>query len=151
MFNFGIEGVSYEVVDGAHVYIDEAIRNNPDMTAAQAMAYYTRALLGGPFMQTQEYLYQYNNKSEQIEALENWSQSDSATYNLPKLIMSTEDATTYSNIMADLNTYASESFVKFVIGEMPLEDWDKYEKQCEAFGVLTATELNQKYYDEQYK
>lgn len=151
MFNFGIEGVSYEVVNGEKQYMDETIRTNPNMTVTQAMYYYTRALIGGPFMQQLDYLHKYNNKPEQIEALTNWSQSNAVDYCVPKLAMSTEDATTYSNIMADINTYSKESLAKFIVGEMSLDDWDKYEKQMEAFGLDTATELTQKYYDEMMK
>ena len=151
MFNFGIEGVSYEMVNGSPTYIDETIRKNPDMTPTQAMYYHTLALIGGPFMQQLDYLFQYNNKPEQQEALENWSKNNAGTYVLPKLTMNSEDAATYNSITADINTYTKESFAKFVIGEMSLDDWDKYEKQVEAFGLSTARDLNQKYYDELMK
>ena len=81
----------------------------------------------------------------------NWGNADTGKYKLPTLVMNTDDAATYSNIMSDLNTYASESFAQFVTGKMSLDKWDEYEKECEKFGVFTATALNQKYYDEKFK
>lgn len=150
VFNFGIEGESYKMVDGAPQYTD-TIRSNPSMTTAQAMACYTRALHGGPFMQQEAYMRAYNNRPEQIAAMENWCQSNSAKYILPKFTMSDADKTEFNNIMSDLWTYYPEALSKFITGQRPLSEWDQYVKEMNDFGAQRVTEINQKYYDEWLK
>lgn len=150
LFNFGVEGESYQMVDGVPTYTDK-VKKNPDMTLTQAMFYYTRATAGGPFMQMDMYMKQYNNKPGQAEALEAWSQATSKDYTLPALVKTTDQNTEYMDVMMDIWTYTAESFTKFVTGAMSLDQWDEYEKQCIEFGILRATEINQECYDAQYK
>ena len=58
LVNFGIEGLTYNMVDGYPKYTD-MIYNNPDgLTISQAMAYYMRTAINGPFIQDPRYLEQ---------------------------------------------------------------------------------------------
>ena len=55
LFNFGIEGVSYEMKDGRAEYTD-VVTNNPDgWPFAQSLAKYIRANYNGPFIQDLNY------------------------------------------------------------------------------------------------
>ena len=59
MFNFGIEGVSYNW-DGDHAVYTEEVTNNPDgWPLAQALGKYIRANYNGPFVQDINYLEEY--------------------------------------------------------------------------------------------
>ena len=56
LFNFGIEGVSYEMKDGKAEYTD-VVTNNPDgWPLAQSLAKYIRANYNGPFIQDLNHL-----------------------------------------------------------------------------------------------
>ena len=66
LYNFGTEGVSYEMQDGKPVYTS-LITNNPDgLTMAQAMSYYIGAShMGGGFVQDLDYYNQYLARQQQ--------------------------------------------------------------------------------------
>ena len=51
MFNFGIEGVSYEMKNGKAEYSDIVINNPDGWPLAQSLAKYIRANYNGPFVQ----------------------------------------------------------------------------------------------------
>ena len=56
MFNFGIEGVSYEMKNGKAEYSDIVINNPDGWPLAQSLAKYIRANYNGPFVQDLNYL-----------------------------------------------------------------------------------------------
>lgn len=150
LYNFGIEGESYEMVNGVPQYT-EKVFNNPDMSKTQAAWQYTRVLVGGPKIQMNEYLTSYNPGEAQKGALEAWNTSNAVDYFIPKLSMDGDMAQEYSALTADLDTYRAEMFTKFIDGTESLDNWDAFVKQCKALKVDRIIEIQQHYYDEQYK
>ncbi len=75
LFNFGIEGESYTMVNNVPTYTD-VIQKPEAMTRIQALAYWTRIPKNGSFTQQSDYMMQYNSAPEQVAALENWSDTD---------------------------------------------------------------------------
>ena len=59
LYNFGIEGESYEMVDGKPIYTDYVLNNPDGLTANQALSEYQLAVGNGPFVQDKDYLLQY--------------------------------------------------------------------------------------------
>ena len=50
----------------------------------------------------------------------------------------------------DSGTYVSESYAKFVMGELPLSDFDKYVATVESMGLEEYTTLTQAALDRYY-
>ena len=70
--NFGIEGESYEMVNGEPKYT-ELITNNPDkLPMAQILTMYVRATGEAPFIQDPRYIEQYYQLDSQQKALGIW-------------------------------------------------------------------------------
>ena len=67
LFNFGIEGESYTMVDGYPTYTDAITKN--DMGMAAAMAKYTLSHTEGAFVQDKRYMEQYAQLDQQKMAL----------------------------------------------------------------------------------
>src|SRR5690606_30209797 len=83
LFNFGIEGVTYEMIDGYPTYTKE-ITDNPDgLPMTQALGKYVRASYSGPFIQDKGYIEQYANLPEQQEAITLWSESAENDIKMP--------------------------------------------------------------------
>ena len=75
-FNFGIEGESYNMVDGYPTYA-EVITANPDgLSMSAAMARYIQAYSAGPFVQDARYMEQYASLPQQKEAVQVWSNTN---------------------------------------------------------------------------
>jgi len=149
LYNFGIEGESFEMVDGVPQYTD-VINNNPNMNKTQAAWQYTRVLVASPKIQMNEYLTSYNPGETQKAALENWAISNAKDYAIPSLVMFGDLATEHTNINSDLTSYKNEMYTKFIDGTESLDNWDAFVAQCKALKVDRIVEIKQQFYDEQY-
>ena len=95
-YNFGIEGESYEMVDGKPVYTD-VIMNNPDgWSQAQALAAYTRTSTSGAGIQSEDYIEQYYAQDNQKKALELSMKTDMGEHMFPPTSVSEENQDRYS-------------------------------------------------------
>lgn len=142
LFNFGIEGESYTMVDGYPTYTD-LILNNPDgLPMTQAMAKYFTANFSGPFIQDKRYLEQYYLLEQQREANVNWSKADHAKL-LPPLTLTAEESSVTASIMNDVKTYRDEMINKFIMGAEPIENFDKFVNTIESMGIDKVIEVRQ--------
>lgn len=146
LFNFGIEGTSYELVDGKPVYTD-LIKNNPDkLTLKQAQAQFMRTQYGGPFVQDVESFLQQMKYPEQLQSLEVWSQAKNELQ-LPLMTLTADESSKLASIMNDINTYSDEMVVKFIMGVEPLANFDQYVDNLKNFGIEEAISIQQAAYD----
>jgi len=145
--NFGIEGVTFNMVDGYPTYSD-VIMNNPDkLPISQALALYTRASVSGPFIQDPRYLEQYYSIPELKEAINLWAQTDYGKYVLPPVSATSEEASELAKIINNIKTYSEEMESKFITGAISINEFDSYVKQLKAFGIERAIEIKQACYD----
>lgn len=148
LYNFGIEGVSYEMVDNKPVFTD-TIMNNPDgLSVSQALSEYEMAYTNGPFVQDRDYLLQYYATDAQKEALTRWSDTDAAAYKLPKITISLDVSNEYSALVSELQTYRDEMTIKFIRGEESIDKFDAYMSTLESMGINRLQEIYQSAYDE---
>ncbi len=146
LFNFGTEGVDWEMVDGKQTYTDH-ITNNPDgKTMSEMLALDTRAT-GGPFAQDVRYTEQFMSRPQQQAAVEKWKDTDDEKYSLPPLSYTTEEMEEYTKIMSNVETLEGEKFVKYIQGTESLDTWDSYVTEIEKMGIERATEIVQQAYD----
>ena len=144
--NFGIEGVTFNMVDGYPTYTD-VILHNDSLPVSQALALYTRAAVSGPFIQDPRYLEQYYELPELKEAINLWAQTDYGKYIMPSVSHTSDEAGEIAKIINNVNTYAEEMEAKFITGALPLSEFDNYVKQLKAFGIERAIELKQAAYE----
>lgn len=145
--NFGIEGVSYTMVDGYPTYTS-LIQDNPNgLTISQAMAQYMRANVNGPFIQDPRYLEQYYAIPELSQAINLWAETDFGKYMLPPVSATSEEASELAFIMNNVSTYSDEMESKFITGALPMSEFDTYVKQLKKFGIERAVEIKQASYD----
>ena len=143
LYNFGIEGKSYEMVEGKPIFTD-LVMNNPDgLTIQQALSEYQLAYGNGPFVQDKDYLLQYYNTDEQKEALSKWSDNNAKNYKLPRITIGAEEVGEYSSLFSDIKTYRDEMTIKFVVGSEPLENFDKYLNTLNSMGIERLTQIIQ--------
>jgi len=66
---------------------------------------------------------------------------------LPNFQLSPEKSADRSKIMRDINTYADEMTLKFIVGATPLSDFDKYIAQLKSMNIDDAIKITQDEYD----
>lgn len=148
LFNFGIEGESYNMVDGYPTYTDVIMKNPDGLSVQQAMAQYQRAWMNGPFLQMEEYIEQYYQLDQQKRSLESWSTSNAIKYQMPAVVIAEEDSAELSKLQADINVYLSESFINYVSGKKSLDTFEsEYLATLKEMGVERLIEIYQKALD----
>lgn len=147
--NFGIEGVSYTVENGEEVYTDW-ILNNPDGLAVnEAMAHYIVAYETFPGLQSLNYLKGYYSATPAAaEAPSIWSSKGKCDNSLTAVSHTLEESDELGIIQTELNTYVSESVVKFLLGTMDVEtQWEEFITNLEKYRVNDAVAIKQAAYD----
>ena len=146
-YNFGIEGVSYEMVDGKPVYTD-VIMNNPDgMSVAQALAAYTRTSTSGVGVQMEDYIEQYYAQDNQKTALELSMKTDMGEHMFPPCSVSEENQDRYTEIMSQVKTLSDEMEASFICGTTSMDEWDSYQQKLKDAGIEEAIQMMQEAYD----
>lgn len=136
LFNFGILGESYEMIDGKPVYtslITDSISMNDTMNL------YLRANDSGPFIQMKEYLEQYAGSPQQKRARERWNDTDASRHTLPKLHLTREESMELSQL--HYSEYTEQMEINFITGVTPLSEFDEYLQKASALGAERALEI----------
>ncbi|PQP89100.1 extracellular solute-binding protein, partial [Paenibacillus sp. AR247] len=79
-FNFGEEGVSYNMENGYPKFTDLLMKNPDKLAPAQAISLYARSSYNGPFVQDKRYAEQFFALQTQRDAVEVWKNTDAAKY-----------------------------------------------------------------------
>lgn len=145
--NFGIEGLTFEMVDGQPVYTDMIMKNPDGLSVANALAAYTRASTSGVCVQDPRYIEQYYEQDNQKEALELSMKTDMGEHFYPPTSVASEDTEQYAEIMNNVTTLSDEMEAQFISGTVSLDEWDNYIQQLKDFGIDDATAMLQKAYD----
>ena len=147
-FNFGTEGVSYNMVDGNPKYTDEIMKNPDGLAVNQAMSKYIMGHSAGPFIQDKRYIEQYYEREQQKEALKNWSIGvDESTTRVPTLLYTPEETSERSSILTEIEKYRDEMTNSFITGAVSFDTYDAYMQKMKDLKVDRLIEITQAAYD----
>ena len=145
LMNFGIENVSYKMVNGYPTFT-ELVTRNPKLPMAQAMAGYTRSNSNGPFIQDVRYIEQYYNLPQQRDAQKRWMDNDYGKYMLPTLTPNDQESMQIAQIMNDIQTYINDMSIRFIMGVESFNRYDDYVRQIQKMGLEKVLKIYQKAY-----
>lgn len=140
-FNFGIEGESYDMIDGYPTYTQDVMENPDGLPLAQSMSAYIRGNYNGPFVQDVRYIEQYYTLDGQKLSGETWAYGNAAEHALPPITPTTEESDEFAIIMNEINTYRDEMTLKFILGTEDLANFDKYVEVIENMNIERALEI----------
>ncbi|MBP1991971.1 extracellular solute-binding protein [Paenibacillus eucommiae] len=146
LYNFGIEGESYTMVDGKPTFTDLIMKNPKGLTVGEALSEYSVMGSFGPFEFDADGYSQYNTLVEQKEAQAQWTKADFSKL-MPTIYMTAEEQARYSVIMTDLETYRVEMTNKFIIGAESLDKFDEYIATLKRMNIEEAIQIQQAAYD----
>ncbi len=141
LFNFGVEGESYTMVDGYPTYTEKIMKNPDGWPVAQSLSAYIRGNYNGPFVQDKRYLEQYYTFDSQKQTPVVWGATNAKAHKIPPITPTSEESQEYSTIMNQINTYRDEMILKFIFGEESLDNFDDYVKNIEGMGLDRALEI----------
>lgn len=150
LYNWGIEGQSYEVVDGKNQFTD-LITNNPDgLSKDEADARYAGGVLTQmPIVEDPEVFLALKSLPQQKAASQLWCQADTSWLLFP-LYFDSETTTENANIMSEIKTYVAEQFNKYVMGIESMDTFDQFQQQLKDMGIETVLANYQASYDAVY-
>jgi len=134
-YNYGIEGETYNLVDGKVEYTDlimNPIEGYTPFTMTEAYV-----LVGGIASVT------YGSRQldfageEARQAWETWNSTQDELYTLPEgLALTAEESAQASALMSDIYTYAAQCAPQFILGTMDIEnDWDAFTQSMRDMGI----------------
>lgn len=149
-WNFGEEGVSYEVGADGSLQFTELLTAD-ERGLGTAMKDYTGMWGGGPGIQL-EALVKAKNNPAAAAAVYAWTDNSAARdYKLPPYSRTEEEQTRYNDIVSVLGTYVSEMAFKFISGDEKLEDFEKFVETLYSYDLQELLEIEQAAYDRYMK
>lgn len=147
LVNYGIEGKSYEMVDGEPQYTDEIMHNSEGLTVNQALSKYAR-----PFNTYYSCLTEKAYKARMFsdvmrEAYDIFNDTDAKETALPPLYPTAEEQKELSDLTNALDTYCKEMLAKFITGVTPISEFDNYTAKLKELKVDRVIEIKQAAYD----
>ena len=144
LLNYGIEGESYEIIDGVPTYTELITKNPNGLTMQQALAQYTLTWDQGPLVQQREYIEQYAGRPQQQETLKRWVETDVDKYRIPTFEIPEEYVSEYSRLTSDIDTYRNEMLVRYITGDADLANYEsEYLATLNELGIERLTEIVQ--------
>ncbi|MFD0716046.1 extracellular solute-binding protein [Paenibacillus sp. GCM10027626] len=144
--SFGVEGVTFNDVSGYPTYSDLILKNPDGLSVSDAMNKYLRvATPSVGFVGDDRYSEQYYVYEQQKSASVTFSKYQQNAYQtrLPLISHTPEEANELATIMAEVNTYREEMFLKFVMGAEPIEKFDAYVEQLKKMKIDRVIEMKQ--------
>lgn len=147
LYNFGKEGVSYNMVDGYPTYNKDYFDISDGKSVAEKLTMNCLGAESGPFVQDRRYLEQYYGTPQQNDAIKKWSDNIFKKYRLPMVMLTAEESTEYSSIMTEIETYVDETVVAMIIGKKPISDFDEFVSTVKSMNLDRALEIKQASYE----
>ncbi|RXZ82027.1 extracellular solute-binding protein [Paenibacillaceae bacterium] len=149
LFNFGIEGESYEMKEGFPTYTDLIMKNPDGLAFGTVLGQYAMPF-GAPIVQDKRYQEQNASLPQQKAALNTWMDVDNENW-LPPLSFTNEESARLAAIMTDIDTYRDEMFDKFVMGHEALDKFEQFVKTIEGMGIQEALDIQHAAYERYLK
>ena len=130
------------MIDGYPTYTKDMTENPDGLSISHALGRYVRSVYGGPFIQDRRYQEQYAKYPEQVNAINTWSQHQGKLL-LPPITATPDESQRLATIMNEVNTYVSEMFTKFIMGQESLDNFDAYVEQLKKMNIEEAIKLRQ--------
>jgi putative aldouronate transport system substrate-binding protein len=142
LFNFGIEGVSYNLESGYPRYTAELMRSPLGLPPAQAMSRFILGNTNGPFVQDPRYIEQYFELPAQKEALKTWLEPTDERQ-MPPVTPTQEESRRFASIMNDVNGKYQEIFTRVITAAEPMDSMSGLPAQLRQIGIDEAIKIQQ--------
>ena len=146
LYNFGIEGESYEMVDGEPKYT-EAMYNYDKGDITASLKRYIMSIDHAPCVQDMRMYEQRLSYQQQKDAIDLWADTNMRNHILPHISMNDEENEINSEIWADINTFVQETTTKFILGKKPIDEFDSYVEELKKMGIDKVIAIRQSAYD----
>lgn len=147
LYNYGPEGVTWEMKDGVPTFNDFVWHNPDGDTPVSVINRYSMGNTAGPCVQSWHLKQTIQSYPQQNEAVEKWKETDMINHAMPLVTLTAEEAEEKNSIFADVDTYMWEMLYSFIMGTADLSEYDSYIDRMKQLGVDRMVELQQQALD----
>lgn len=142
--NFGIEGVSYEMIDGYPTYTDKV--RDPVTGSVIGADKYTMYPSGQPAQNMIQDPRSYEQRAGSPEFLASvpiWAENDMEKHYIPRLIFNAEDSAATKGILVQVNDLMKEFFYNGIFAKSPVtqKQFDEYVQSLKNLGIEKYIEI----------
>ena len=145
-YNFGIEGESYEMIDGYPTYTENITNNSEGFAMSNMLAQYCQSYWQGPFIQKQEYYEQYAGLPQQQDAWKKFAVGDGENRTVPYLYFDEAESQELARKQSAITTYVDEQICKYIMGIEPMDNYDSFVTELENLGIQEVLSAKQNAY-----
>jgi len=147
LMNYGVEGKDYKLdASGNPVFTDYVVKN-PDGNDAGTVRLNEGMQVGLPFVATLDSESQATPSDAIKNAWKIYTEGNVLYPRFPNLSLSEEQNGNISGILTDLKTFTDENTNKFIMGQKPITDYDKFAQTIKGMGVDDVLKV----YNDAYK
>ena len=149
LLTWGIEGESYEVVNGEKAYTKNITENADGLSLTVALEVYCGEILNSVgVMNKQKDIDRTLAWEEQVTANEAWELNNpGAPTALPTVTLTEAEIEEANAIKTDLDTFVDENRLNFILGTRSLDEFEKYQEEMKEMGVEKLIKIYQAAYD----
>ena len=137
LLNYGIEGVSYNMVDGIPTYTDIILKNPQGLAVNEAKAPYMDNFAGGTGVLT------YHNTKGQYygtpgaeDAMSIFASKGTIDFTISQLSYTEDETTEMSTYTSEIDKYMKSCRTGFILGTMDIDtQWDEYINKLNSLGL----------------
>lgn len=134
--NYGVEGKTYNVVDGNKVLNMDFFDNNPDGLERTVALSMNIEVTNTNFAGVQLWdAYKQTLAPWGVEAINAWSKDTDLSGAIPSVVLTAAEKKELGSKETDVNTYVGSLFNAIIIGNKPLSELDKAPKELEKLGL----------------
>ena len=142
IFNYGVENESYVMADGKPQFTELVTKNPDGLPLVSVLARYSNIPGLGPYMPIEDAANAMYPYQQQIEAKNAWNKVKSSGA-FPPVSLTTEESQKLGTIMNEVKTYVDEMYLKFVMGQEPLSNFDQYIQTLKGMDIEEAIQIQQ--------
>ena len=147
IFNYGIEGETYEVTRKVATLLPETLKDlqnnyNGGSEWRSKILQFARAYSGGPYVLSESFMTQYREATG-LSASTMSARLGEGAQNSPEAILRLypENRQSFDQIMFEVEQHHFRSFIAFVTGQRPIEEFDDFVKKALALGIPRARNI----------
>ncbi len=147
LFSFGIEGESYEMIDGYPTYT-ELITNNPEgKSFSDMIGIYTYPNGAAPSVRDGRYMEQFAALPAQKKSIEVWGDTHAKEHLLPPITFSSDESSRIAELKPEIDTYVETGVLKFISNIEPMEKYPAFKEGLKSLGIDEVLSIYQAAYE----
>lgn len=141
LYNFGIEGVSYEMVDGQPKFTQHLQDIISGKNTDESIHFYSMGVYSGPLVQMKTLVEQTLVLPQQVEAYKTWFVPTATEHRVPYVQYTDAEKEKRVSIFRDISTLQGEKMISYVTGRESIDTLGEYRKQLESMGIKDAIKI----------